>query len=104
MDELGCVQLIMNLVGQSPDTPIVMDAIDLGITLLLGGNKDVQDGFYKSSRRKGASNFFRRLDELLQQSFDEMKAGGMDPAELQAKLKAEEEAEGEEDDTPGEGE
>jgi len=78
MDEVGCVQLIMNLVGQSPDIPIVMDAIDLGITLLLGGNEDVQNGFYNSSRKKGASNFFRRLDELLQQSFEEMKAAGSD--------------------------
>jgi len=94
MDELGCVDLIMNLVGQSPDIPIVMDAIDLGITLLLGGNADVQDGFYKASRKKGASNFFRKIDELLQQSFDEMKAGGRDPADLQGNLK---EADGEKD-------
>jgi len=82
MDNLGCVQLIMNLVGQSPEVDIVMDAIDLGITLLLGGNEEVQNGFYKSSRMKGASNFFRRLDELLQQSFEEMKAVGADPLAL----------------------
>jgi hypothetical protein len=33
MNELGCTQLIMNLVGQAPDIPIVMDALDLGVTL-----------------------------------------------------------------------
>jgi len=102
MNELGCVQLIMNLVGLSTDTPIVMDAIDLGVTLLLGGNKTVQDGFQVASRKKNASAFFRKLDDLLNQSYDEMKAAGSDPRAAGApeaeKDEGEEEDEEEEDD------
>jgi len=103
MDDLGCVQLIMNLVGSSEEVDIVMAAIDLGVTLLLGGNTQVQDGFYSSSLKKGAVNFFRKIDELLQQSFDEMKAigveapGGMHaaiPAGSSPEKKEEEEKEG----------
>lgn len=66
----------MNLVGHSNETPVVMDAIDLGITLLLGGNKDVQDGFAEASESGESTAFYAKLDALLIQSYDEMKAAG----------------------------
>jgi inositol 1,4,5-triphosphate receptor type 1 len=73
MGAMGAFQLVIALVGQHPDTDVVMDAIDLGVTLLLGGNKVSQDSFFEMSGGPGSLEFFRRLDALLQQSFEEMR-------------------------------
>jgi len=74
MTELGCVALVMNLVGDSAETPVVMAAIDFGVTLLLGGNADVQDAFAEASSDGSARPFFAKVDALLVQSYDEMKS------------------------------
>ena len=74
MTDLGCVALVMNLVGDSAETPVVMAAIDFAVTLLLGGNADVQNGFAESSSDGSARAFFAKLDALLVQSYDEMKS------------------------------
>jgi hypothetical protein len=67
MDEYGCSKLVIDVVGESKDEHVRLEAIKLGIEMLEFGNETVQNTMfeYLDELGPGADKFFSRINQSI---------------------------------------
>ena len=70
MTRYGCAQLFIEIVGSSASNALKVEAMRLGMALMTGGNRTVQEMVYEYFLAEGEEVFFQDIKERFQKGID----------------------------------
>ena len=69
MVELGCVEVVCDIISPDIHESIKQETILLGCSLLVGGNNKTQQKFYEHLQDDKNNNFFSSLKKMIDSIF-----------------------------------